>query len=171
MRSIPIRLASCTALFVCIIGCAHVGQEPSSSVVEPSKPVPVALRHVAEIRPGTPIRVFTRDGDSTAGFFLGATDLDASGISGRAPAIRLGVGDPEKSSRMFESGSMLSASTIQLRDTVVFAMNRVKKVLVPGQFVPPPRRSGLATVMSVLVVLGTLLALVAVIATPRGNVD
>jgi len=72
MISIPIaRLAPCAVLLLVIGGCAHVGQAPISSAAPPREPMPVALRHVAEIRPGTLLRVFTRDGDSTAGFFLG----------------------------------------------------------------------------------------------------
>ena len=169
MRSIPIvRLAPCAALFLCIIGCAHVGQVPETYA---GQPAPVELRHVAEIPPGTPIRVFLPDGDSTGGFFLGATELDASGISGRAPAIRLGVGDPGLTDRMFESGTVLSASTgVQLRDTVVFVMDRVKRVLVPGrEYVPPRRVPAIVIVVGALALVVGLLGLTYAIWAPHSE--
>jgi len=170
--TIPIaRLAPFAALLPFVIGCAHAGHAPGSSVGEPRKPAPVELRHVAEIPPGTPIRVFLPDGDSTGGFFLGATELDASGISGRAPAIRLGVGDPGLTDRMFESGTVLSASTgVQLRDTVVFVMDRVKRVLVPGrEYVPPRRVPAIVIVVGALALVVGLLGLTYAIWAPHSE--
>jgi len=161
--TIPIaRLAPFAALLPFVIGCAHAGHAPGSSVGEPRKPAPVELRHVAEIPPGTPIRVFLPDGDSTGG---------SSGISGRAPAIRLGVGDPGLTDRMFESGTVLSASTgVQLRDTVVFVMDRVKRVLVPGrEYVPPRRVPAIVIVVGALALVVGLLGLTYAIWAPHSE--
>lgn len=172
MSSIPTtRFIARAAMGLFLAGCAHTGQAPDLRTSGPAEPTPVALRHVAEIRQGTPIRVLLPNGDSTAGFFLGMAELDASGIAGRRPALRLGTGSAELWDRTFQNRTpLLGSTTGQVPDTVLYAMDRVQGVLVPGpELVPPPHTPAIVVVVGILVVIGALLGLAFVIWPPSAK--